>query len=164
MLPPLTHAEYEVLSREQPYCRGRWGYLSVALGFAALRQPATVLEVGANVLPIFHGSETLDVRGSPTILHDAGVAPWPVADKAYDLLVGLQVWEHLRGRQVIAFREAMRVAKAAVLSFPLEWPGKTTHNVTEAMIREWTLGRHPAHRAIVRDIHERVVVAFDFST
>lgn len=54
-------------------------------------------------------------------LHDATITPCPIEDKAYDLLIALQVWEHLEGKQQDVFKEVMRVSKMAILSFPYKW-------------------------------------------
>ncbi len=66
----------------------------------------------------------IDVWGRPEkyinkeFKHDAIVVPWPIDDKAYDLFIALQVWEHLERKQKEAFEEVMRTSKAAILSFP----------------------------------------------
>ena len=84
-------------------------------------------------------------------IFDATTKPWPIADKAYDMFIALQVWEHLDGKQTRAFREVMRVSKKAVLSFPYHWEGgiadKPSHrahrDIDMELIRDWTLGIEP---------------------
>ena len=75
--------------------------------------------VGADVMALSH-LEDLEAEGQE-IIHDATVAPWPVADKAYDLFVALQVFEHLGDEQPQTFAEVRRVAKHAILSLPIDW-------------------------------------------
>lgn len=68
-----------------------------------------------------------DVWGRPVnpigkvIQHNATEKPWPIANKQYDLFIALQVWERLDNKQSRAFREVMRVSRAAILSFPYLW-------------------------------------------
>ena len=71
--------------------------------------------------------------------------PWPINDKQYDLFIALQVWEHLGNKQSRAFREAIRISKAVILSFPYKWncPKNNAnypehHEVDEELIGDWT--------------------------
>lgn len=73
-----------------------------------------------------------------------------ILNKQYDLLIALQVWEHLDNKQTRAFRELKRVAKRAILSFPYEWTGgeqKPSHrahrDIDKALISDWTLNIPP---------------------
>lgn len=63
-------------------------------------------------LPLFRNSHTMDVSTgcNPTIVHDATKIPWPVSDKAFDMFMSLQVWEHLGSSQADAFREVKRIS------------------------------------------------------
>ena len=61
-----------------------------------------------------------------------------------------EVWEHLGDHQAKAFQEVVRVARAAILSFPLLWDcPKDSHNypdhhmITDERIAEWTIGLKP---------------------
>ena len=68
------------------------------------------------------------------IIHDARRTPWPMEDDAYDLFVGLQVFEHLVDSQNAAFQEVRRIAKHAVISLPIDWvmkdPTNTHHQIS----------------------------------
>ena len=179
-LRPITEAEFRAfdasVDSRAGYYGSRWCYYSKAIDFVLERKPRTLLEIGCYLLPVFSGCDTMDIlsfdnRG-PTYRHDAGVAPWPIADKAYDMVLALQVWEHLGGRQQAAFAEAMRTAHGALLSFPLEWTNcpesDDHHNITEATIREWTLHAEPCRRAVVeralpgRETARHLVLCFEF--
>lgn len=121
----------------------------------------TVLELGPGQHTIVKGCDIMirpedDSWGRPinevghTYHHDATEKPWPVKDKAYDLFIALQVWEHLNGKQTRAFREAMRISKAAVLRFPYKWicPKDNAnypehHDIDEELIADWTLNIKP---------------------
>jgi len=126
-----------------PYYEGRKAYMTLAQKLALTFSPENALEIGPGPsgLPILRGSDTMDLRGDPTYRHDAGLVPWPVADKSYDVVIALQVWEHLCGKQRAAFSEVKRVAcRGAVLSFPYMWgAGSDIHReIGFRQIVEWT--------------------------
>ncbi len=156
-LKPLTERRFRELEAKDPYYKGRWEYYATVTDIVRrLKPPPTsCLEIGAYRLPVLAGSDTMDIKdhlSTTTYVHDAGSTPWPIPDKTYDLAIALQIWEHLEGRQVQAFSELRRVAKRAVMSFPLEWnrPGNVTHHgITEDQILEWVHGLKPVHRHIV---------------
>jgi hypothetical protein len=160
---PITRAEYDDLAARDPYYRKRWAYFSLAGAMVRVLERehsiTRALEVGPGPRGggFLVGADTLDLRGAPTFKHDAGVEPWPVPDQAYDLVVALQVWEHLRGRQLEAFHEAMRVARFVLLSFPYRWRDTNDEHrmITSETIAAWTcdapmlrrvLCREPSHR------------------
>lgn len=149
---PMTHAEFETMVGAFPYYAGRWVYLRIALAEAARlireRGLRTALELGAPVRPVIVGADIMDIVARPELdatvpvtIHDATVAPWPVADKAYDLFVALQVFEHLRDRQPDAFREVRRIARHAIISLPIDWemddPRNCHHRIPEARVLSW---------------------------
>ena len=77
------------------------------------------------------------------IVADATKTPWPIDDKAYDLFVALQVFEHLGTHQPEAFREVRRVARNAILSLPIDWvmadPRNCHHGLTHEQVLAWFL-------------------------
>ena len=128
-----------------------------------------ILEIGPYKMPLVPNADTMDIRAelSPTIVHDAGEAPWPVADKSYDAVVALQVWEHLEGRQVEAFREVQRTARHAVLSFPYLWNNPSYpshHNITDEIIEDWTDMQPPQDVILIATSPacKRIIYHFDF--
>lgn len=148
----ITEREFKRMLRRDRYYRGRWPYLAVA-GAEATRlierdRLRTALELGPWSRALIVGADVLDLKERPEleregrlIVHDARVAPWPVADKAYDLFVGLQVFEHLTGRQRIAFNEVRRVARHAILSLPIDWdkkdPTHSHHMISREHVQSW---------------------------
>jgi hypothetical protein len=149
---PMSELEFDEMADRFPYYSGRWGYMSVALTQAAelIRGHGlhTALELGAPVRPIIVGADVIDIKARPELdpgvsitLHDATVAPWPVADKAYDLFIALQVFEHLRDRQADAFLEVRRVARHAILSLPIDWvmddPRNCHHQISNERVLSW---------------------------
>ena len=149
---PLTHPEFEEMAARFPYYNGRWGYMSAALEQASklIRRHGllTALELGAPVRPIIVGADVMDIKARPELdptvpitIHDATQAPWPVADKAYDLFLALQVFEHLGDRQPEAFLEVRRVARHAIISLPIDWemedPRNCHHQIPAERVLSW---------------------------
>lgn len=131
------------------YWQNRWRqYLKFVGDLADKQAAASVLEIGANGLGIYTDSDTMEVRErvAATYHHDATVTPWPIPDKAYDLGIATQVWEHLKGGQAQAFAELRRTCRRAILSYPLGWktqdPGNCHNGITKATIDAWA-GHHP---------------------
>jgi hypothetical protein len=144
----LAFRDYLKLKEEDNYYGGRWAYIKKVIDIVKKVSPEKVLELGPRRMPIVRTSDIMDIYAhGPALeyLHDAGKTPWPVGDKAYDLFIALQVWEHLEGRQAEAFKEVMRVAGSAILSFPYKryCPGNCHHGVDEKVISEWTLHVRP---------------------
>jgi hypothetical protein len=148
----LTQPEFEEMVASFPYYEGRWGYTSVALGQVSrlIRRHGlqTALELGAPVRPIVVGADVIDIKARPELdptipitIHDATQIPWPLDDKAYDLFVALQVFEHLRDRQREAFLEVRRVARHAVISLPIDWemddPRDKHHGISNERVLSW---------------------------
>ena len=67
--------------------------------------------------------------------------PWPVDDKAYDLFMALQVFEHLTDRQREAFLEVRRIARHAIISLPIDWvmddPRNCHHQISNERVLSW---------------------------
>ena len=149
---PLTEAEFTEMTAQFPYYKGRWVYVSKALGqvetLIRRRRARTALELGVPLRPIVVGADAMDITAGPHVdpavhmtLHDATQAPWPVGDKAYDVFIALQVFEHLRDRQREAFLEVRRIARHAVISLPIDWemddPTNCHHRIPNERVLSW---------------------------
>lgn len=163
MLQSMTRADFEQLlaGPSGKYFIGRWDYYKVVIEIAQREQPASVIELGPGQHTIVKGCDIMvkpvdDAWGKPVnpvgrvYPHNATEKPWPIADKQYDLLIALQVWEHLDHKQTRAFREVLRTSKAAILSFPYRWdcPMENAnypqhHQIDEELIGDWTLNIPP---------------------
>ena len=166
---PLRNHELVALGAAEPYYRPRRVYLSaagrVARELIDRRGLRTALELGPNLRSLIVGADVMDVvrldglrAEGRRIVHDATAAPWPFEDKAYDLFVALQVFEHLRDGQPDAFREVRRVARHAILSLPIDWvmadPANCHHGLTHERVLSWfapvvptrVLVGNPGHR------------------
>ena len=149
-MKPVT--ESEVLTRGR-YWVGRWPYHNVAIRMAMSTNPRSVLEIGTKGGPAFHDSDTMGLDDGAHITHNCTHRPWP-GNKRWDVVMALQVWEHLEGGQRVAMAEALRRAnRAVVLSFPYKWArGDIMHrDIDDHAISCWTLGIEPSERVIVRD-------------
>jgi len=163
-LQPITHTEFIRFEESDRYYRGRWSYLGKVTDMINKIAPHSALEIGAHRFSVVHGSDIMDISNAlPNIAyrHDATQTPWPVKDKAYDLFLALQVWEHLGDKQSEAFAEVMRVSRAAILSFPYKWdkPGNCHHNIDEHTIERWTLGVAPRRVEMAKG---RIIYFFNF--
>jgi hypothetical protein len=149
---PLGHVELIDLAAREPYYKARIGYMGVAGGVAAdligRRRLRTALELGPHLRSLIVGADVMDVVQNDSleaegrrVVADATRTPWPIDDKAYDLFVALQVFEHLGTRQPEAFLEVRRVARNAILSLPIDWvmadPRNCHHLVTEERVLGW---------------------------
>lgn len=149
---PMSRPEFDEMAAAFPYYNGRWGYMSAALAQASTlirrHRLQTALELGAPVRPIIVGADVMDIKARPELdptipitIHDATEAPWPVGDKAYDLFLALQVFEHLRDRQPEAFLEVRRVARNAIISLPIDWemddPRNCHHRISNERVLSW---------------------------
>ena len=165
-----TYADFVDASQQDPdyYKPVRWTYYCTVIQLLRSLEFHSALELGSYRMPLIVGSDTMDCLGEfkPTYVHDAGIAPWPIADKQYDMFLGLQVWEHLSGRQSEAFCELSRVARRAILSFPLRWncpKDPIHHNITESTIAQWTNHATAESTVVVRTGERaRIIYQFDF--
>jgi len=170
-MQPVSYADFRCARRVDRYLRRRWCYFGKAIEMARRLRPRRVLEIGPWSFPLFPAGDTLDMRDDyhPTYQHDAGATPWPVPTKAYDLIIALQVWEHLEGRQQAAFEELRRCARYAILSVPYLWklhPGHSHAGIDDARMFEWTDGFKPAEQILVARPRRRrrKIYLFDFTT
>ena len=108
----------------------------------------SALELGPHHAPRCRGQCHKDYLELPdlevpakVIMHDARRTPWPMEDDAYDLFVGLQVFEHLVDSQNAAFQEVHRIAKHTVISLPIDWvmkdPTNTHHQISNERALTW---------------------------
>ena len=118
----ITEEIIERYSKENPtldpyYYKNRWGYISEVIklikDFENKYNIKKVLEIGPYLLPIVHESDIIDnvkrdnlISDGKFILQDASEVPWDI--EQYDLILALQVWEHLGTSQQKAFAEAQK--------------------------------------------------------
>ena len=165
-MPCIDGAEFAALAaeRDSAYSRDRWEYMRQARLMVESIAGWRMLEVGPRRIPLGRGGWRMDIEDYglfPTQIHDAGVAPWPYDDDTMDVVVMLQVLEHLQGRQREAWAEVRRVGRWAVVSVPYKWPEKAEPGhggIDETTLQEWT-GQNPKRFAIVGEAPFRRLVA-----
>jgi len=178
MLETIAAADVEAMAGADPYYRGRAAYMAEAARMVrdlsrrrGLRDLWRVLEVGPYLLPIVTGCVTMDRRvwpggqvGCPGLIHDATVTPWPFAAKALDLVIALQVFEHLSPWWREAFVEVRRVAGSAILSLPYNWPAKAGNHagITLDVITMWAGGEAPCEHVVVGGGLPRIVCRWEW--
>ncbi len=157
----------------------RWQYYKEVIRIIDKHGPfENVLELGPAWIPVVHDCDTFDnvVRQGqvePTHNHNLKTIPWPIKDKQYDLVIALQVWEHIYNNQIEAFGELMRIAKAAIMSFPYEWQCRQPTNctnchcgITRQTISAWTHHVEPVDYTIIYDTvgmkHKRMIYYLEF--
>jgi SAM-dependent methyltransferase len=169
MIDLMTYEDYKMLLSGEAgtYYRGRWEYFKEVIALIQPLSLSTILEIGPGYLPLVKNADLLlhpqdDHFGKPgdcpgkIIIHDVTVKPWPIDDRAYDLVIALQVWEHLDNKQPRAFRELKRITKRAILSVPYQWVGgmeKPMHrlhrDIDRELIADWTLNIPPQREMII---------------
>lgn len=128
----------------------RWTYCRVVAELLAAMPEGRVLEIGCREAQIVPDSDRLDIESEHAdIQWDIRSVPWPLFDKAYDLAIALEVWEHLHERQLDAFHEIGRVARSAIMSFPYRWQESELSDhigIDDQVIATWTGFRAPVFR------------------
>lgn len=150
-----TIDDYNAMILKDPYFEGRWSYYSKIINISKEIRPRTILEIGSNGFNLINESSTLELEKqyNADFYWDITKTPWPFDDKQFDLVIALQVWEHLGCSQREAFIELKRVSKNAILSFPYKWlVGDTNHyNITKNIINFWTLEEEYVLQRIVKN-------------
>ena len=149
--------EQDVLgSNKRYYIEGdRWSYFSHVIDlikkYNMTSDPTKVLEIGPFKLTMVPGCDVLDILPdyNPKYVRDANDLPWPIADKQYDLVIGLQVFEHLLKHKYI-FQEIERISKHCILSFPYKWREYKNHHggIDESVIKYWTCNYTPVEQFV----------------
>jgi len=147
----MSRSEFLELKRQFPYYKARGRYMSVASALvdelSARYGIGRALELGAHRRPIATGADVMDLAlvpgltGHGELIIANATEPWPFPAKSYDLFVALQVFEHLGTGQPDAFREAVRVARHAIISLPIDWtmadPTNCHHGITQDRALDW---------------------------
>lgn len=163
MLNYMTKSDFDGLLQgpRGHYYTGRWEYFKEVMTIVKSMDISRVLEIGPGFIPIVKNAQIMlnpleDQFGWPetekVTVYDATRRNWPFNDKEFDLVIALQVWEHLDGKQTRAFREVIRIARMALFSFPYLWEGgiedKPSHrahrDIDKELIGDWTLHIKPA--------------------
>jgi len=160
---PITKEEFQSKSEVHKYLKPRWDYVKVVLDYVKKMKFQSCLEIGPHIMPIFHDSDLLDqeqrIATRPlNFIWNCNKVPWPIEDKIYDVVIALQVWEHL-SYPAKAFNEVKRISRNAILSVPYKWNKKRARasldhcNITPERIKKWTR-LNPEYSNIVRSKYD----------
>ena len=156
----LTKEKFNDARSKNHYWGKRWPFYEKTISNVNELSFTNSLELGSGELQVVEGSDTMDlpdeyykcgIAKGLTFEHDAKITPWPITDKAYDLFISLQVWEHLGGKQKEAFQEVARVSKMAYFSFPYLWTRRGTgmHKLVNfAKILDWSYPFEPVYMKV----------------
>lgn len=155
--------------------RDRWKYISPVIDELKKINPSSMLEIGAYQINLSSISDNMDLKEENIDLHnlnnkkyiqDATNLPWKISDKKYDCVLALQVFEHLKGKQLGVFNEIRRISQAAILSFPYLWdiPGNCHHMIDKNIISEWTNNMTPKKIISLgpNSPRQRIIYIFEF--
>jgi hypothetical protein len=162
----ITEEDFYKKTAAQRYWKDRWTYIGEVSSIAQSMNVNTCWEIGCGICPISENSFKTDIQkwGDTNMILDFK-SKTPFLDKSFDLVVALQVWEHLEGLQSQAFSEIERVGKNIILSFPYKWDCPKDlihHQIDEKIISEWTNNKEPKLKKIidVPNIPKRIIYVF----
>lgn len=134
-----------------------WNFIKFVIEYISHLKAGSILEVGKYKVfneSDFVSAEQMASHGSSAFYKfDIKDVPWPIADKKYDLVVALDVFESIRAKERGVLLEMGRISKMAMISF-----FKNT-GISEGNIQEWTLGLNPFKKI---DTANRVLYLFKF--
>lgn len=140
----------------------RWQYMSAVIDILKEICPddSRLIEAGTSGMPLSDRSFLYEYPE-----YDLNVVPFKINGQRienyqFDCFTALQVFEHL-DNQSAAFREVMRIAKSAVLSFPYKWNfgDKRHRGIDGKKIETWTCGVKPE---LIKIINHRAIYHWRF--
>ncbi len=151
----------------------RWEYMEIVIAESKRINPKTSLETGVNKIAIMSFSDLIDIHienldednkiHNHCYIKDASITPYDyIEDQKYDLVVAMQVLEHLNGKQKKVFAELKRISHYAILTLPYKWNCKEDchHMIDEKTINEWSNNYLPYKTEIIKN---RIMVCYDFT-
>ena len=178
----VTHADFARMLCSKPglvvkYHRNRWSLYAEAVDMLAgaaaaqgFENPRRVLEVGPFHFPMVPGCLTQDVRENwgADLVADARLEWPPPVTETLDMVVALQVFEHLGGdvEARTVFEQAWkRMVEGGVIliSIPYRWPesaGDTHAGIDWQRVLRWCGSRVPVDLRVVGDGLQRMLILF----
>lgn len=171
-----TKETFDTLCSKVPlyYAPYRWNYIDAARGMLAGLGSAKVLEIGPAIYPIC--TDEVVIESNPASVkylkanypnlnvleRNVEQMPLPFTDKAFDVVVALQVMEHLKN-PFATFQEMRRVSRRAIISIPFGWhsPSDESHALTTHHLQWFFGGKIPLSFVLVPPFHTpRLVMLF----
>lgn len=149
----------------------RWNYMSKVIDELKNIDINRSLEIGAYKINLINISDNMDLNiknidpdniNNINYIQDATKLPWNIKDKYYDIVIALQVFEHLNDKQSEIFKEITRISKNIILSFPYKWQDKNDiihYNLDENIFNKWTNNIKPNKKIIIEN---RMIYIYNF--
>jgi len=163
---------------DEPYWNStyesRWEYISKVVDEVTVINPKKSLEIGTGGIQILETSDSIDkdikkidnTSVGKKFLFDCQSLPWPFENKAYDVVIALQVLEHLSPNQRNIFNEIKRISNYAIISLPYKWNCENKndchHMIDYAKINEWTGIMIPYKTDVVEGKRNRIILCYKF--
>lgn len=167
----ISRDDFVKLTGGSDYYGGRWIYIrKIAAILKDIKHMHTGMELGCHLFSVMKKGLTADINSkvNPDIVLNASVTPWEFRDDCFDVLVALQVLEHIPERKEV-WAEVKRVARSAVVTLPFNWdcPSDTMHHgITDKTLDEW-FGKTECIRKVIPNTvyppKPRVLLCFDFT-
>lgn len=167
----ITHKDFVRLTGGSAYYGGRWQYMSkVTAVIDELSGVYTGVELGCHAFSVMTKGVTIDINPlvDPDVILNAAVTPWPFRDGNFDIIVALQVLEHIPERTKV-FNEMKRVAECAVVTLPYNWdcPADVMHHGIDDKVLDGWFGKEECVRQVIENPvyrpKPRVMLCFDFT-
>lgn len=165
----LTKQDFNSLEARNSYFQGRWDYFDIVINMAKKIEPKSVLEVGTGGCKIIEESKVVDISNSNNgftynvdYLIDITKDLHKIEER-FDLIICLQVLEHLGDSQVKVFNEFLSMADNLIISVPYLWTSKNEmshYNITDEKIKEWTSNKTPVEEVVIGDTHKRKIIRY----
>lgn len=163
MIKPISKNEFDEKLKTDSYYKNRWEYMSVAQSFVMDFNPKTILEVGSRTLPLFIGSDLMDIENYPNVKYVQNATDsWEKVEN-YDVIIACQVVEHFKNKQQLFWEELIKHTKHAVISIPYMWKNskiKDHDNLNEFTLSAWFNHTQPIKQRI---IESRLIVSYDLT-
>ncbi len=165
----LTKQQFNDLEARNAYFKGRWDYFDIVINMAKKLSPQSVLEVGPAGCKLVKESKVVDITNNFNgekyevdylldIMKDLGSIK-----ERFDLIICLQVLEHLEGKQLETFNQLYSMTDNLIISVPYLWTSKTElshYNIDDEKIREWTGNKTPIESVVIGDNYKRKIIRF----
>lgn len=150
----------------------RWKYMLEVIKELELINPQTALEIGTNKISLLSFSDTMDLTinevdpdnlNNINYIQDAKKTPWKIDNKQYDVVIALQVLEHLGPKQNKVFKEIERIAKYCIITLPYKWkcPNDPEHHmIDDETIAKWTNKKMPYKKLLIAG--SRIMLCYKF--
>lgn len=165
----LTEQEFRKIEKRYPYFKGRWGYFEEVIRMIEKIKPEKVLEIGAVGCRLVEGSKVLDIKNNyEGVKYDVDYLLDVTKDldqvkERFDLIICLQVLEHLGNSQQKVFSEMLAKTDNLIISLPYLWADKrdmSHYGITDETIRRWTCDKVPKEEVVVGENKKRKIIRF----